>query len=61
MQGLEEHYDPVRKGADKDQFNLQDRIFSKWACLIQTSSNGEEWHDMKGIKYCENCGEKVSD
>jgi hypothetical protein len=57
--GLEEHYEPIRKGADRDQFSFQDRVFSKWACLLQASSDGSSWHDMKDVKYCENCGEKV--
>lgn len=59
LQGLEEHYDPIRKGADRDQFTMQDRVFSKWACIIQTSSNGEIWLDLSELSYCENCGEKV--
>jgi hypothetical protein len=57
--GLEEHYEPIRKGADRDQFSVQDRVFSKWACLLQASSDGSSWHDMKDVKYCENCGEKT--
>jgi hypothetical protein len=27
--GLEEHFEPSRKGADKDPYGIQDRIFSK--------------------------------
>lgn len=59
LTGLEEHYDPIRRGADKDVFAFQDRLFSKWACRMQTSVDGEIWHDSKDVKYCENCGEKV--
>ena len=59
VQGLEEHYEPIRKGPDRDQFGLQDRIFSKWACSVQTSINGQTWYDCKQVKFCENCGEKV--
>lgn len=59
LSGLEEHYDPIRKGADKDIFAFQDRIFSKWACRMQTSVDGQIWYDTKDIKYCENCGEKT--
>lgn len=59
LQGLEEHYEPIRKGADKDQFSVQDRIFSKWACTMQTSVNGSIWYDSKLVNFCENCGEKV--
>lgn len=60
LTGLEEHYDPIRKGADKDIFAFQDRIFSKWACRMQTSVDGEIWYDSKNVAFCENCGEKVS-
>ena len=34
LQGLEEHYEPERKGPDKDQFSAQERILSKWSCMI---------------------------
>ena len=60
LQGLEEHYEPSRKGADKDQFAVHDRIFSKWACSVQCSSNGSIWFDCKQVNYCNNCGEKVN-
>lgn len=59
LTGLEEHYDPIRKGADKDLFAFQDRVFSKWACRMQTSVDGAVWHDAKDVRYCENCGEKT--
>ena len=57
--GLEEHNEPIRKGPDRDQFNKQDRLLSKWACMLHTSANGEIWHECKQITYCENCGEKT--
>jgi hypothetical protein len=60
LQGLEEHYEPTRKGVDKDQFAVQDRIFSKWACTMQCSTNGTTWVDVKQVNYCNNCGEKVN-
>jgi len=59
LQGLEEHFEPIRRGADKDQFGYQDRIFSKWACAMHTSTNGTIWYDCKQVKFCNNCGEKV--
>jgi hypothetical protein len=57
--GLEEHYEPIRKGADRDQFSFQDRLFSKWSCVVQVSPDESSWHDISEVKYCENCGEKV--
>ena len=60
LKGLEEHYEPIRRGADRDQFTTQDRVLSKWSCLLHTSSNGTIWNDCKQIKYCDNCGDKVS-
>lgn len=59
LQGLEEHFEPIRRGADKDQFAYQDRIFSKWACAMHTSTNGTVWYDCKQVKFCNNCGEKT--
>lgn len=59
LQGLEEHYEPTRKGADKDQFSVQDRIFSKWACIMQCSTDGTTWFDCKQVTFCNNCGDKV--
>jgi hypothetical protein len=59
LQGLEEHYEPTRKGADKDQFGVQDRIFSKWACIMQCSTDGTTWFDCKQVNFCNNCGDKV--
>jgi hypothetical protein len=59
LHGLEEHYEPIRKGADKDPFNIQDRVFCKWACRMQTSVNGQVWFDCKELTFCENCGERV--
>ena len=59
LKGLEEHYEPIRKGGDKDQFSVQDRLFSKWSCTMFTSTNGNIWHDCKQVKFCDNCSEKV--
>ena len=59
LQDLEEHYEPVRLGADKDKFSVQDRLFSKWACTMQTSVNGETWHDIPQLSYCSNCGDNT--
>ena len=61
LKGLEEHYEPIRRGADRDQFTTQDRVLSKWSCILHTSSNGAIWNDCKQIKYCENCGDKVEE
>ncbi len=59
LQGLEEHYEPIRKGADKDPFAVQDRIFSRWACSLMTSTDGKIWRECKLVKFCENCGDKT--
>ncbi len=59
LYGLEEHYEPIRKGGDKNQFAFQDRVFSRWACTIQMSSNGINWIDCPEMKYCSNCGDKT--
>lgn len=59
IQGLEEHYEPIRKGADKNMFNVHDRIFSRWACSMMTSINGTIWYECPLVNYCENCGDKV--
>ena len=59
VQGLEEHYEPTRKGADKDPYSVQDRIYSKFACTMHYSVSGNIWHDFKLAKYCENCGDKT--
>ena len=59
LHGLEEHFEPTRRGADKDQFAYQDRVFSKWACAMHTSQNGTIWYECKQVKFCTNCGEKV--
>ncbi len=60
LHGLEEHFEPTRRGADKDQFAYQDRLFSKWACAMHTSTNGSIWYECKQVKFCANCGEKVA-
>jgi hypothetical protein len=59
LNGLEEHYEPIRIGPDRNQFISQDRLLSKWACIMQTSPNGIVWYDCKLVKYCENCGDKT--
>ena len=61
LQGLEEHYEPERKGPDRDQFSAQERILSKWSCMMYTSTNGNNWKEMKENKYCDSCGDKASD
>lgn len=60
LQGLEEHYEPIRKGADKDQFAVQDRIFSRWSCTMMTSINGTIWYECPNVSLCKNCGDKVN-
>ena len=60
LQGLEEHYEPIRKGADKDQFAVQDRIFSRWSCTMMTSINGNVWYECSNVSICKNCGDKVN-
>jgi hypothetical protein len=59
LQGLEEHYEPIRKGADRDAFSVQDRIFSRWSCSMMTSSDGKIWRECKLVRFCENCGDKT--
>ena len=59
LQGLEEHYEPIRKGADRDQFSVQDRIFSRWAVTMMTSINGKIWYECPAVTVCSNCGDKV--
>jgi len=59
LYGLEEHYEPIRKGADKNQFAFQDRVFSRWAYTMQISSNGTNWRDCPEVKYCWSCGDKT--
>lgn len=58
-QGLEEHYEPIRNGADRDPYSVQDRIYSKFACTMHISNNGKYWNDFKLVKHCENCGDKT--
>lgn len=41
-------------------FNVQERVFSKYACMIYTSdNNGKTFHEFKNSKYCPSCCEKV--
>ncbi|XP_074640808.1 uncharacterized protein LOC141898673 [Tubulanus polymorphus] len=43
-----------------DPFVPQERIFSKYAAMMYTSSNGgHTYHEFKGAKYCASCGEKT--
>ena len=59
LQGLEEHYEPIRKGADRDMFAVQDRVFSRFAASMMTGFNGAIWHEFPGVKFCSNCGDKT--
>jgi hypothetical protein len=59
LQGLEEHYEPIRKGADRDMFAVQDRVFSRFAASMMTGFNGTIWHEFPGVKFCSNCGDKT--
>lgn len=59
LQGLEEHYEPIRKGVDRDMFSVQDRIFSRFSASMMTSYNGSIWYEFTAVKYCQNCGDKT--
>ncbi len=43
-----------------DPFGVQERIFSKYAAMLYTSSNnGKTYHELQGSLYCDSCREKV--
>lgn len=37
----------------------QERILSKFSCVIYCSSNGTNWKEFQDITYCESCGDKT--
>jgi hypothetical protein len=49
------------ENSSMDPFNVQERVFSKYAAMIYTSdNNGRTFHEFKDSKYCPSCGEKVN-
>lgn len=54
--GLEEE----KPDAGTDPFIPHERVFSKYAAMMYTSSNkGKNWHEFQDAKYCPSCGEKT--
>ncbi|ELU04076.1 hypothetical protein CAPTEDRAFT_225603 [Capitella teleta] len=48
------------QGATADPFDVQERVFSKYAAMIYTSdNNGRTFHEFKDSKFCPSCGEKT--
>ncbi|XP_013415713.1 uncharacterized protein LOC106177476 isoform X2 [Lingula anatina] len=43
-----------------DPFIPHERIFSKYAAMMYSSSNkGKNWHEFQAAKFCPSCGEKT--
>ncbi|XP_064630986.1 uncharacterized protein LOC135489527 isoform X2 [Lineus longissimus] len=57
---LTEGLDVDEEEAQPDPFIPQERVFSKYAAMMYTSTNqGKTFHEFKDAKYCPSCGEKT--
>ena len=52
-------YEEDEQPSSMDPFNPNERVFSKYAAMMYTSSDGKTYHEFKDAKYCPSCGEKV--
>jgi hypothetical protein len=59
LQGLENAFDLVGRKTDLIGHAPQERILSRFACMISSSSDARAWLDLPFTSYCDSCADKV--
>jgi len=59
LHGLEHAFESAGRKTDLIEYAPQDRVLSRFACMLATSTNGRAWTDFNLASYCDSCADKV--
>jgi len=59
LQGLEHAFESAGRKTDLIEYAPQERVLSRFACMLASSSNGRAWTDFDSASYCDSCADKV--
>ncbi len=59
LQDLEHAFESAGRKTDLIEYAPQERVLSRFACMLATSNNGRAWTDFDLASYCDSCADKV--
>ncbi|CAF1018673.1 unnamed protein product [Adineta ricciae] len=59
LQGLERAFESAERKTDHIEYGPQERVLSRFACVIASSTNGLLWTDFNSATYCESCADNT--
>ena len=59
LRGLEHAFESAGRKTDLVGYAPQERVLSRFACMLASSSNGRAWVDFQLASYCDSCADKV--
>ena len=59
LQGLEHAFESAGRKTDMIEYAPQERVLSRFACMLESSANGRAWIDFDLASYCDSCADKV--
>jgi len=59
LQGLGHAFESAGRKTDLIEYAPQDRVLSRFACMLESSNNGRAWTDFDLASYCDSCADKV--
>jgi len=60
LQGLEHAFESAGRKTDMIEYAPQERVLSRFACMLESSANGRAWIDFDLASYCDSCADKVT-
>lgn len=59
LNGLEHAFESAGRKTDMIEYAPQERVLSRFACMLESSGNGRAWADFDLASYCDSCADKV--
>ncbi len=59
LHGLEHAFESAGRKTDMIEYAPQERVLSRFACMLASSNNGRAWTDFDLASYCDSCADKV--
>lgn len=59
LHGLEHAFESAGRKTDMIEYAPQERVLSRFACMLASSNNGRAWNDFDLSSYCDSCADKV--
>jgi hypothetical protein len=59
LHGLERAFESAGRKTDLIEYAPQERILSRFSCILASSNNGRAWTDFDSVSYCDSCADNV--